>query len=293
MGDGRPAGRALSPEAAWLREPPAMSPSPPLLSVQDLRVEVEGKEILSGITFDVPRGEVHALMGRNGSGKSSLSAVIMGHPAYTVTGGRILFDGENLAPRAPEERARRGIFLAFQYPVAIPGVTVHNLLRQSIRAVRKARGQEDPGPREFRAMVKERMEALGVDASFMTRSVNEGFSGGEKKRIEVLQMALLEPRLAILDETDSGLDVEAFKVIARGVEAMRGPERAFLLITHYNRMLEFVRPDRVHVIIKGRIVRSGDADLAGEIDRRGYEWIDPAAGADAPVPASAAQRSAP
>ena len=256
----------MSPSAPPLRKP--------LLAVEDLRVEVEGKEILSGVTFEVPRGEVHALMGRNGSGKSSLSAAILGHPAYAVTGGRILFDGEDLAPLAPEERARRGLFLAFQYPVAIPGVSVHNLLRQSLRAVRTARGGTEPAPREFRAMVKEKMETLGIDPSFITRSVNDGFSGGEKKRIEVLQMALLEPRLAILDETDSGLDVEALKVIARGVEAMRGPDRTILLITHYHRMLEFVRPDRVHVIIKGRIVRSGGPDLASEIDRRGYEWID-------------------
>ena len=254
-----------------------MTPPAPFLLVEDLHVEVEGKEIVSGVTLEAGRGEVHALMGRNGSGKSSLSAAIMGHPAYTVTRGRILFDGEEMAPLPPEERARRGLFLAFQYPVAIPGVSVHNLLRQALRAVRKARGLEELAPREFRALVKEKVEALGVDPAFLTRSVNDGFSGGEKKRLEVLQMALLDPRLAILDETDSGLDVEALKVIADGIQGMRSPDRTILLITHYHRMLEFVRPDRVHVLIKGRLVRSGGPDLAEEIDRRGYEWIAPGA----------------
>jgi Fe-S cluster assembly ATP-binding protein len=259
----------------------------PLLRIEDLAVEVAGdgerKEILSGISLDVPKGEVHALMGRNGSGKSSLSAVILGHPAYTVTRGRILFDGQDLAALAPEERARLGLFLAFQYPVAIPGVSVHNLIRHSLKIVRAARGLPELDSRGLRALVKEKLEVLGIDASFMTRAVNEGFSGGEKKRLEVFQMALLEPRLAILDETDSGLDVEALKVIAKGVEAMRGPDRTFLLITHYHRMLEFVRPDRVHIIMKGRIVRSGGHELAEEIDRRGYEWLAPAADADAPA----------
>jgi Fe-S cluster assembly ATP-binding protein len=254
-----------------------MNARPPLLQVEDLRVEVEGKEILCGVSLEVPLGEVHALMGRNGSGKSSLSAVVMGHPAYKVTGGRILYEGQDLAALAPEERARKGIFLAFQYPVAIPGVTVHNLLRQSLRAILAARGATDPGPREFRALVKAKLESLGVDPAFMTRAVNDGFSGGEKKRLEVLQMALLEPRLGILDETDSGLDVEALKVIAAGVQAMRGPARSLLVITHYHRMLEFVRPDRVHVLMKGRVVRSGGPELAEEIDRRGYEWVAPGA----------------
>ena len=248
--------------------------SDPLVRIEDLHVEVEGKPILQGIDLSVPKGEVHALMGRNGSGKSSLSAVIMGHPNYVVTRGRILFEGKDLAPLAPEERARLGIFLAFQYPVAIPGVAVHSLVRESLKSVRSARGLPELGPREVRAVVKEKLEALGVDPSFMTRSVNEGFSGGEKKRLEVLQMALLEPRLAILDETDSGLDVEALEVIARGVQAMRGPERTMLLITHYPRMLEFLRPDRLHVLMKGRIVRSGGPDLASDVDRRGYEWIE-------------------
>jgi Fe-S cluster assembly ATP-binding protein len=254
-----------------------MSPTSPLLQVEDLRLAVEGREILSGISLEVPRGEVHALMGRNGSGKSSLSAAVMGHPAYRVTGGRILFDGRDLADLEPEQRARKGIFLAFQYPVAIPGVTVHSLVRQALRAVRAARGQPELGPRELRALVKEKLDALGVDPSFMTRAVNDGFSGGEKKRLEVLQMALLDPSLAILDETDSGLDVEALRVIAKGIESMRGPSRAILLITHYHRMLEFVRPDRVHVLMRGRIVKSGGPDLAEEIDRRGYEWLEAAA----------------
>ena len=255
----------------------------PILQVEDLHVEVEGKPILSGISLEVPPGEVHALMGRNGSGKSSLSAAIMGHPAYAITKGRILFDGEDIGTMAPEERARRGLFLAFQYPVAIPGVSVHNMLRQAVRTVRAARKMPELGPREFRAFVKEKLEALGVDPVFMTRSLNDGFSGGEKKRLEVLQMALLDPRLSILDETDSGLDVEALKVIAKGIEAMRGPDRAMLLITHYHRMLEFVRPDRVHVLMQGRVVRSGGPDLAEEIDRRGYEWIAPSDAATAPA----------
>ena len=258
--------------------------SAPFLRIEDLHVSVEGKPVLQGVDLEVPKGEVHALMGRNGSGKSSLSAAILGHPGYEVVRGRILFEGEDLAPLAPEERARKGIFLAFQYPVAIPGVAVHSLVRESLKAIRAARGLPELGPREVRALVKEKLEALGVDPSFMTRSVNDGFSGGEKKRLEVLQMALLEPRLALLDETDSGLDVEALKVIARGIQAMRGPERSMLLITHYHRMLEFLSPDRVHVLMKGRIVRSGGADLAEEIDRRGYEWIE---GPPAPAPAGA------
>jgi Fe-S cluster assembly ATP-binding protein len=259
----------------------------PLLRIEDLAVEIEGKEILSGISLDVPKGQVHALMGRNGSGKSSLSAVIMGHPAYTVTRGRILFEGKDLTALPAEERARLGLFLAFQYPVAIPGVSVHNLIRHSLKVVRAARGLPELDSKAFRALVKEKLEALGVDASFMTRAVNEGFSGGEKKRLEVLQMALLDPSLAILDETDSGLDVEALKVIAKAVQAMRSPDRTFLLITHYHRMLEFVRPDRVHVLMKGRIVRSGGPELAEEIDRKGYEWIAPAGDSAAPaVPAA-------
>ncbi len=244
----------------------------PLLRTEDLTVTVDGKEILSGVTLEVPPGEVHALMGRNGSGKSSLSAAVMGHPAYTVTGGRILFRGREITSAPPEDRARAGLFLAFQYPVALPGVSVHSLLRQAVRACRG----EELGPREFRALVKEKSAAIGVDPSFMTRSVNEGFSGGEKKRLEVLQMALLEPRLAILDETDSGLDVEALEVVAAGVSALRAPDRSMLVITHYNRMLEFLRPDRVHVLMGGRLVRSGGPELAEEIERRGYEWLTPA-----------------
>jgi len=248
-------------------------PDAPLLKVEGLRVEVEGKEILRGIDLEVPLGEVHALMGRNGSGKSSLSAVIMGHPAYVITGGSLQFDGRDLSGLAPEERARLGLFLCFQYPLAIPGVSVHSLLRQSLKAVSAARGRGDLNPKEFRSRVKETLEELGIDPSFMTRAINDGFSGGEKKRLEILQMAILEPRLAILDETDSGLDVEALRVIAAGVERMRSPERSMLLITHYHRMLEFVKPDRVHVLMKGKVVRSGGPDLAEEIDRRGYEWI--------------------
>jgi Fe-S cluster assembly ATP-binding protein len=245
----------------------------PLLSIQDLSVEVDGKPILDRVSLDILPGEVHALMGRNGSGKSTLSAALMGHPAYHVTGGRILLDGDDVTHAAPEERARKGVFLAFQYPPAIPGVEVHSLLRQSLKSVRAG----ELGPREFRAFVQEKMDALGIDRAFAKRYVNDGFSGGETKRLEVLQMALLQPRLAILDETDSGLDVEALQVVARGIVELRSPERALLLITHYRRMLEFVKPDRVHVLMKGRLVRSGGPELADDVEARGYEWLQPAA----------------
>ncbi len=247
--------------------------TPPLLEIQDLTVEVDGKPVVSGVSLSLPAGEVHALMGRNGSGKSSLSAAIMGHPRYAVTRGRILFRGEDVTGAAPEVRARQGLFLAFQYPSAIPGVSVHNLLRQSLKAVR---GKE-VALRDFRTLVKQKLASLGVDPAFMTRSVNDGFSGGEKKRLEVLQMALLEPVVAILDETDSGLDVEALKVVADGINLLRRPDRSMLLITHYNRMLDYVRPDRVHVLMKGRLVRSGPPGLAGEVEAKGYEWLEPAA----------------
>jgi Fe-S cluster assembly ATP-binding protein len=246
--------------------------SVPLLSIQDLCVEVDGKPILDGISLDLPRGEVHALMGRNGSGKSTLSAVLMGHPSYAVTRGRILLDGEDITAAAPEERARKGVFLAFQYPPAIPGVEVHSLLRQSLKSVRAG----ELGPREFRALVQETMASLGIDPAFAKRYVNDGFSGGEKKRLEVLQMALLRPRLALLDETDSGLDVEALQVVAAGIVKSRAPDRSILLITHYRRMLEFVKPDRVHVLMKGRLVKSGGPGLADEVEARGYEWLQPA-----------------
>ena len=246
-------------------------PSPsPLLQIEDLHVRVEGKEILRGVNLAVNRGEVHALMGRNGSGKSTLSNAIMGHPRYEVTGGRILFQGQDLAELATDERARLGIFLAFQYPMAIPGVTVANFLRAAVRA---ARGADAP-LKDFRRIVTTAMDELGVDHAFATRYANDGFSGGEKKRLEMLQMTLLQPTLAVLDETDSGLDIDALRVVSEGINRLRSPERGFLVVTHYQRILRYVVPDRVHVMIEGRIVRSGGADLAQQLEERGYEWLE-------------------
>ncbi len=247
---------------------------PPLLRIEDLHVRIEGKPILRGVDLTLRRGEVHALMGRNGSGKSTLSYAIMGHPRYEVTGGRILLDGEEINACPTDERARRGIFLAFQYPMAIPGVTVANFLRASVRA---ARGS-DASIKDFRRTVTAAMDELEIDPAFATRYVNDGFSGGEKKRLEILQMALLSPRLGVLDETDSGLDIDALKVVSEGINRLRGPERAFLLVTHYQRILRYVTPDVVHVMIDGRIVRSGGPELAHELEERGYDWLDDHAG---------------
>jgi Fe-S cluster assembly ATP-binding protein len=235
-----------------------MSAAPPLLEVRDLHVAVDGKEILKGISLTVPGGEVHALMGRNGSGKSTLSAAIMGHPRYVVTGGSMLYRGEDLTAIPVHERARRGIFLCFQYPTALPGVQVVNFLRHSVRAVRGG----DVPPKEFRPLVKRHLEALGIPQTFMTRYVNDGFSGGEKKRMEILHMLLLEPALAVLDETDSGLDIDALKVVAEGINRLRSKERGQLIVTHYQRLLD------------GRIVRSGGPELAKELEARGYEWLE-------------------
>jgi Fe-S cluster assembly ATP-binding protein len=242
----------------------------PLLEVRDLRVSVAGKEILKGISLTVRPGEVHALMGRNGSGKSTLSAAIMGHPRYEVTSGSILYRGQDLTALPVHERARKGIFLCFQYPMALPGVQVVNFLRQSVKAVRGA----DVPAKEFRPLVKKHLEALGIPQQFMTRYVNDGFSGGEKKRMEILHMLLLEPALAVLDETDSGLDIDALKIVADGINRLRSKERGILLVTHYQRMLDHVVPDHVHVLLDGRIVRSGGADLARELEKRGYEWLE-------------------
>ncbi len=242
----------------------------PILSVRDLHVAVDGKEILSGLDLTVNAGETHAIMGRNGSGKSTLSAAIMGHPNYEVTQGSIEFRGESLLDLPVDERARKRIFLSFQYPMAIPGVTVANFLRHSVRAVRP---NEVPA-KEFRPLVKAKLKEIGVDNSFMTRYVNDGFSGGEKKRLEMLQMLLLEPHLAILDETDSGLDIDALKVVADAINSLRGENRAQLLITHYQRILEYVTPDHVHVLLGGKIVRSGGPELAHELEAKGYEWLE-------------------
>lgn len=252
--------------------PGAEDGGPPLLDIQDLHVAVDGKEILNGLTLTVNGGEVHALMGRNGSGKSTLSATVMGHPRYKVTSGRLLYKGRDLTEIPVHERARSGIFLCFQYPMALPGVQVANFLRQSVKAVRGA----DVPAKEFRPLVKRHMEALGVPEAFMRRYVNDGFSGGEKKRMEILHMLLLEPSLAVLDETDSGLDIDALKVIAEGINRLRSSRRGMLLVTHYQRILDLVVPDRVHVLMDGRIVRSGGPELAKELEQRGYDWLEAA-----------------
>jgi Fe-S cluster assembly ATP-binding protein len=247
-----------------------VTPAAPLLEVEGLHVAVEGKEILKGVSLTVRPGEVHALMGRNGSGKSTLSATLMGHPRYHVTAGSVKYLGQDLLALPVHERARKGVFLCFQYPQALPGVGVANFLRQSVKAVR---GDAVPA-KDFRPLVKKELEFLEVPQAFMTRYVNDGFSGGEKKRLEILQMLLLEPKLAILDETDSGLDIDALKVVAKGINRLRAPERAQLLITHYQRILDHVQPHFVHVLMNGRIVKSGGPELAKELEQRGYEWIE-------------------
>jgi Fe-S cluster assembly ATP-binding protein len=241
----------------------------PLFEVRDLHATVDGKEVLKGVTLKLEAGEVHALMGRNGSGKTTLSHTLMGHPKYKVTQGQILLDGENIGELSPDERARKRLFLAFQYPVSIPGVTVANFLRTSIRAVR---GTEIPS-KDVRKLIKEEMTALDVPDSFMTRSMNEGFSGGEKKRLETLQLRLLQPKVAILDETDSGLDIDALKRISDRIDSLRGEGRAILLITHYQRMLDYIKPDKVHVLMDGRIVKSGGPELALTLEEKGYDWL--------------------
>ncbi len=240
-----------------------------LLNIKDLHVEVDGKPILKGVSLTIDRGQVHAIMGPNGSGKSTLSYALMGHPKYAVTSGDILYKGESILGLSPDERARKGLFLAFQYPMAIPGVPVSKFLRLSLNAVK---GRELP-ILEFRKTLKTKMEQLGISDNFSGRYINEGFSGGEKKRHEVLQLALLEPEMAILDETDSGLDIDALKVVSNGIETSRSPERGILLITHYQRLLNYVTPDFVHVLADGRIVKTGDKGLALELEAKGYDWI--------------------
>lgn len=239
------------------------------LVIQDLHVSVEGREILKGVNLTVPTGEVHALMGPNGSGKSTLAYTLMGHPKYEVTQGQVLFKGEDILGLEPDERARRGIFLAFQYPTAIPGVSMANFLRMSLKSIT---GKEMP-ILQFRKLVKEKMELLKMDDSFFTRYINDGFSGGEKKRAEILQMALLQPQLAIMDETDSGLDIDALRTVSEGVNAIRGPQLGVLIITHYQRILNYIKPDYVHVMVDGRIVRSGQQELVEALEARGYDWI--------------------
>jgi Fe-S cluster assembly ATP-binding protein len=250
-----------------------MSDRHSLLSIEDLHARVDGKQILNGLTLQVNAGELHAIMGPNGSGKSTLAYVLAGRPGYEVTGGRVLFEGRDLTSLAPEERARAGLFLGFQYPVEIPGVNNVYLLKAALNAARQQRGLPEVDAFEFLAMVREKMQLMHMDDSFLSRGVNEGFSGGEKKRNEILQMLVLEPRLAVLDETDSGLDIDALKVVAAGVNSQRSPQRACVLVTHYQRLLEYVVPDFVHVLVRGRIARSGDRTLALELERRGYDWV--------------------
>jgi Fe-S cluster assembly ATP-binding protein len=245
-----------------------------MLKVRNLHAAVGGREILRGIDLSIAPGEVHAIMGPNGSGKSTLARVLAGHPEYQVTGGEITFEGQDLLAMDPESRARAGVFMAFQYPVEIPGVNNAYFLKAALNAVRAHRGQEELDAMEFMTLVRDRMAQLGMDDSLLNRPVNEGFSGGEKKRNEIFQMAVLEPRLAVLDETDSGLDIDALKIVANGVNAMRRPDRAFLLVTHYQRLLNYVVPDFVHVLAEGRIVRSGGKELAFELEEKGYGWID-------------------
>ncbi|BCG05139.1 ABC transporter ATP-binding protein (plasmid) [Paraburkholderia sp. PGU19] len=249
-----------------------------MLEISNLSVEVEGKPILRGIDLCVKAGEVHAIMGPNGSGKSTLAHVLAGREHYRVTGGSVQYAGHDLLTLAPEERAREGLFLAFQYPVEIPGVSNVYLLKAALNAQRKHGGEPELDAMEFLQLVKQKMTLMQMDESLLYRAVNEGFSGGEKKRNEVLQMAVLEPRLAILDETDSGLDIDALQVVARGVNQMRSADRAIVLVTHYQRLLEYVVPDCVHVLSQGRIAKSGTRELAMELERRGYGWL----GADAP-----------
>jgi Fe-S cluster assembly ATP-binding protein len=239
------------------------------LRIEDLHVEVEGKQIVDGLSLIIPVGEVHAVMGPNGSGKSTLANALMGHPRYHVTRGRVYLRDEDVTGLAPDQRARRGLFLAMQYPTAIPGVTMVNFLRAALKAVQ---GRDVP-VREFRQRLQDALALLKMDESFARRYVNDGFSGGEKKRAEVLQMSILQPKFAVLDETDSGLDIDALRTVAEGINALRGPEMGILLITHYQRILNYVTPDRVHVLYRGRIVRSGGSDLAAELEAKGYDWI--------------------
>ena len=245
------------------------------LVIKNLHVSIENKEILKGLDLTVKQGEVHAIMGPNGTGKSTLAYTLMGHPSYTVTEGEVWFKGQNLLDLAPDERSRAGIFLAFQYPVSIPGVTVANFLRTAINSRRRAANPEDkcvPIP-EFRKMLKEKMEMLKMDSVFAGRYLNDGFSGGEKKRAEILQMAALKPEIAILDETDSGLDIDALRIVAEGVNALSGPELGVLVITHYQRLLNYIKPQYVHIMMGGRIVESGGPDLALHLEESGYDWV--------------------
>jgi Fe-S cluster assembly ATP-binding protein len=244
-----------------------------MLKIDNLHAAIGGNEILNGLDLEIPTGEVHAIMGPNGSGKSTLAHVLAGRPGYRITAGSVTFDGRDLLALEPEERAHQGLFLGFQYPVEIPGVNNVYLLKAALNAKRKHAGLPEVDAFDFLGLVREKMKLMRMEESFLSRGVNEGFSGGEKKRNEILQMLVLEPRLAILDETDSGLDIDALKVVASGVNTLRSPDRSVVLVTHYQRLLEHVVPDRVHVLIHGRIARSGDRTLALELERRGYDWV--------------------
>ena len=252
-----------------------------MLKIKNLHVKAGNHEILKGVDLNVNFGEVHSIMGPNGSGKSTLAQVLAGRETYEVTEGEVLYDGKNLLEMAPEERACEGIFMAFQYPVEIPGVGSAQFLKAGLNAVRKHQGLEELDAMEFLALVKDKIKLLGMDEKLLHRSVNEGFSGGEKKRNEIFQMAVLEPRLCIMDETDSGLDIDALKIVAKGVNEMRGPDRAILVVTHYQRLLNYVIPDHVHVLVDGRIVRSGGKELALDLEEKGYAWVEEEARADA------------
>ncbi len=244
-----------------------------MLNINELNVAVNGQPILKGINLSVRAGEVHAIMGPNGSGKSTLSKVLAGHPAYDVKSGEISYFGNDLLPLTPEQRAQAGVFLSFQYPVEIPGVTNINFLKAAVNSVRTGQGIPSLDAIDFLSFIREKCKFLEMDESFLYRSINEGFSGGEKKRNEILQLLALEPRLAILDETDSGLDIDALQVIARGVNSMRSPKRAMILVTHYQRLLDYIEPDFIHVLVNGQIVRSGDKTLAHELEEKGYGWL--------------------
>jgi Fe-S cluster assembly ATP-binding protein len=250
-----------------------MNTPAPLLEISNLSAKVGGKNVLHGLSLAVNAGEVHAIMGPNGSGKSTLAYVLAGRPGYEITGGSVKFQGRNLLTMEPEERARAGLFLGFQYPVEIPGVNNVYLLKAAVNAKRKATGQPEVDAYEFLQLVRGKMKLMQMDESFLSRGVNEGFSGGEKKRNEILQMLVLEPALAVLDETDSGLDIDALKVVARGVNSLRAADRGVLLITHYQRLLDHIVPDHVHVLARGKIARSGDKTLAHELEKRGYDWV--------------------
>jgi Fe-S cluster assembly ATP-binding protein len=245
-----------------------------MLQIKNLQARAEGKEILRGINLEVKAGELHAIMGPNGSGKSTLAQVLAGRDLYQVTGGEVTYEGKDLLAMSPEERAREGIFLAFQYPVEIPGVNNTYFLRSALNAVRKYRGLPEYDAMDFLMLLREKMKLLEVDETLMTRAVNEGFSGGEKKRNEIFQMAVLEPKLAILDETDSGLDIDALKIVASGVNALRSQERSIIVVTHYQRLLNYIVPDFVHVLAEGRIVKSGSKELALELEEKGYGWLE-------------------